>query len=72
VLHVIEEAGWTDEVKGSDSVEAEPQEAIEACKMIHVGVGNERGIRKGIIDAHQGQCGNSLDFISAEAQTRVD
>jgi hypothetical protein len=36
-----EEAGWTDEVKGNDSVEAEPQQAIEACKMIHVGVRNE-------------------------------
>jgi hypothetical protein len=24
------------------------------------------------LDSHQGQCGNSLDFISAKAQTRVD
>jgi hypothetical protein len=42
VLHLIEKAGRTDEVKGGGSVEAQPQQAIEARKMIHVGVRNER------------------------------
>ena len=51
-------------MKGNDSVEAEPQQAIEACKMIHVGVGNEsmrdtqefaRGQRRHVAEVKQ-QC----------------
>src|SRR5262245_63375525 len=41
VFHLIDEAGRTDEVKGGGPMQAQPQQAIEACKMIHVGVRKE-------------------------------
>ena len=38
---LVDEAGRTNEVKGGGPVQADPQQAIEARKMIHVGVGHE-------------------------------
>src|SRR5262249_59484254 len=34
VFHVMEEAGRTDKVKGGGPMQAQPQQAIEACKMM--------------------------------------
>jgi hypothetical protein len=48
VLHLIEETGRTGQMQRRGTVQAEPQQAIEAGKMIHVGVGNEN-----MTDAHE-------------------
>ena len=41
VGHPLDEAGRTDEVKRGGAMQADPQQAIEAGEMIHVGVGHE-------------------------------
>src|SRR5262249_58322115 len=72
VLHLIEKSGRADEVKGGGSVEAQPQQAIETRKMIHVGVRNEsmrdaqelaRGQRRHVAEVEQ---------QGAAAETEID
>jgi len=63
VLHLIEETGRTGEMKGSKAVQADPQQAVEAGEMIHVGVGNER-----MRDAAELACGQRRQVAEVEQQ----
>jgi hypothetical protein len=63
VLHLIQEARGTREVKRSEAVEAQPQQAIEARKMIHVCVGNES-----MRDAHEFARGQRRHVAEVEQQ----
>src|SRR5262249_43976027 len=72
VLHLIEKAGRTDEMKGGGSVEAQPQQAIETREMMHVGVRNER-----MRDAQELACGQrrhvaEVEQQGAAAETEID
>jgi hypothetical protein len=63
VLHLIEETARTGQMQRRGTVQAEPQQAIEAGKMIHVGVGNEN-----MTDAHELARGQRRHVAEIEEQ----
>jgi hypothetical protein len=60
---LIEETRRTREVKRSEAVEAQPQQPIEAGKMIHMRVGNES-----MRDAQEFACGQRRHVAEIEQQ----
>jgi hypothetical protein len=63
VLHLIEETARTGQMQRCGTVQTEAQQAIEAGKMIHVGVGN-----KNMTDAHELARGQRRHVAKIEEQ----